>query len=59
MVDQQGQRQTNTGSTAPSTEARDTRSDDAIYSVNETKRLQQEAQARIDKTRHDTVGVAP
>ena len=45
----------------PSREAvtRDIQSDDAIMQVNETARLQQAAQARIDKTRHDHIGSAP
>ena len=34
-------------------------SDDAKMSVAETKRLQAEAQQRIDATRHDHIGSAP
>ena len=38
---------------------RDITSDDAQMQVAETARLQAEAQARIDKTRHDHIGSAP
>ena len=34
-------------------------SDDSKLQFRETERLQREAQARIDKTRHDTIGQAP
>jgi hypothetical protein len=55
----QGQRQSHTGSTAPAGPSRDIRSDDAKFGVAETQRLQQEAQARINAGRHDTIGKAP
>ena len=59
MADQQGTRQTLTGSTAAPEPARDIRSDDAKFSVAETQRLQQSAQQRIDRGRHDHIGQAP
>lgn len=60
MADQQGRRQSQTGSTAPAEPSRDIRSDDAKFSVGETQRLQAEAQARINSGQHaNQIGSAP